>query len=151
MIFWSPNVRGIYMLLCMSEYCLSFIIDRDIHIIELLSVASFSLQGHQLATVELNIESVVSPPRKTQLLLILKSHQPVKWKVTTRRLRRTIDIIVSAIVPLFLFVTSLWVPLFLFVTSLWVPLFLFVTSLWAPLFLSVLWFKCFSLCIAPVF
>lgn len=66
---------------------------RDIHIIELLSVASFSLQGHQLATVELNIESVVSPPRKTQLLLILKSHQPVKWKVTTRRLRRTIDII----------------------------------------------------------
>src|SRR6218665_1093597 len=88
------------MLLCMSEYCLSFIIDRDIHIIELLSVASFSLQGHQLATVELNIESVVSPPRKTQLLLILKSHQPVKWKVTTRRLRRTIDIIVSAIVSL---------------------------------------------------
>lgn len=86
------------MLHCKHLYVLIF--DRDIHIIELLSVASFNHQGHRLATVELNIESTLSPPTKTQLLLILKSHQPVKWKVTTHRLKGTIDIIVSAIVGL---------------------------------------------------
>lgn len=64
---------------------------RDVHIVELLS-ASFDIQkSYPLPVVELSIKSKI----RKQLFVILKCRHPVKWKISTSRVKGSVNFIVS--------------------------------------------------------
>lgn len=63
--------------------------ERDVHIVELLS-ASFDVQkSYPLPVVELSIKSKI----RKQLFIILKCRHPVKWKISTSRVKGSINFI----------------------------------------------------------
>jgi len=60
-----------------------------VHVIELISA------GDQISDVAVNIIVRSKAPYVTHLVLVLKSHQRVKWHIAAHRLRCMLDIIVS--------------------------------------------------------
>ena len=71
---------------------------RDVHIIEVDAADTAPpLGGGQMRTTDIlvDITSRAKRPRHKNLLLLLKAHAPVRWKVVTQSLRGSIYIIVS--------------------------------------------------------
>lgn len=68
---------------------------RDVHIIELHKGSSSLLNPTRVQQVVLDIRTRVKTRTNHYLLLVLKSHRRVQWKLRTHGIRGQMDVIVS--------------------------------------------------------
>ena len=68
---------------------------RDVHIIELHKGSSDPLNPTRVQQVVLDIKTRVRTRGSHYLLLILKAHKRVQWKLRTHGIRGQMDVIVS--------------------------------------------------------
>ena len=74
--------------------CLS-VCFRDVHIIELHSANTSPRKSTAIPDVVVQIRAKVKSPKQHHIVLVLKSHERVKWHISIRGIRGELDVIVS--------------------------------------------------------
>lgn len=96
-LFSSPSIVAAYLQPQATRGCVALanrgINDRDVHIIELHSANTSPRKSTAIPDVVVRIRAKVKSPTPHYIVLVLKSHERVKWHISIRGIRGMLDVI----------------------------------------------------------
>ncbi|KAK2191556.1 hypothetical protein NP493_51g03014 [Ridgeia piscesae] len=96
-LFSSPSIVAAYLQPQATRGCVALanrgINERDVHIIELHSANTSPRKSTAIPDVVVQIRAKVKSPKQHHIVLVLKSHERVKWHISIRGIRGELDVI----------------------------------------------------------